>query len=81
MTLSVTDCLLIALSGLFTVFMLLAFLSVVVLAISKIINRSSKQNTQAAPAQTQPANAPAMSDDGAWCGEVLLDGADEKTAA
>ncbi len=77
------EALLVALSGLVTVFIMLAVLCLMIPVISKVI--SSIEGKAAAPAAAVPAAAPAASAapsaGGVYTGEVALIGCDEKTAA
>ena len=82
--LSTVESLLVALSGLVTVFIMLAVLCLMIPVISKVV--SSVEGNKAAPAPTAAA-APAASEALAkrsgetYTGEIALIGCDEKTAA
>ena len=79
--LSVVESLLVALSGLVTVFMMLAVLCLMIPVISKAV--ASIEGKKAAPAAAAPVPAPpaAPAAGGTYTGEVALIGCDEKTAA
>lgn len=83
--LSVPEALLVALSGLVTVFIMLAVLCLMIPVISKVV--SSIEGKQAAPAAAAAAPAPAVVPAPAkhtgetYTGEIALIGCDEKTAA
>lgn len=83
--LSGLESLLVALSGIVTVFMMLAVLCLMIPAISKVVG--SIEGKKAAPAPAAPAPAPAApapaapAGGGTYTGEVALIGCDEKTAA
>ena len=88
--LSTVESLLVALSGLVTVFIMLAVLCLMIPVISKVV--SSVEGNKAAPAPTASAaptaaaapaasEAPAKRSGETYTGEIALIGCDEKTAA
>ena len=81
--LSMVESLLVALSGIVTVFMMLAVLCLMIPVISKAV--ASIEGKKAAPAAAAPVPAPAApaapAAGGTYTGEVALIGCDEKTAA
>ncbi len=82
--LSTVESLLVALSGLVTVFIMLAVLCLMIPVISKVV--SSVEGNKAAPAPTAAAapaasEAPAKRSGETYTGEIALIGCDEKTAA
>lgn len=84
--LSVPEALLVALSGLVTVFIMLAVLCLMIPIISKVV--ASVEGKQAAPAAAAASPAPAASVPApakhtgeTYTGEIALIGCDEKTAA
>lgn len=82
--LSLVESLLVALSGIVTVFMMLAVLCLMIPVISKAV--ASVEGKKAAPAASAvstpaPAAPAAPAAGGTYTGEIALTGCDEKTAA
>lgn len=81
--LSLVEALLVALSGIVTVFIMLAVLCIMIPVISKVVSSIEGKSAPApaaapaAPAAAPPAPVPG----GTYTGEVALLGCDEKTAA
>ncbi len=81
--LSLVEALLVALSGIVTVFIMLAVLCIMIPVISKVVSSIEGKSAPApaaapaAPAAAAPAPVPG----GTYTGEVALLGCDEKTAA
>ncbi len=83
--LSGLESLLVALSGIVTVFMMLAVLCLMIPVISKTVASIEGKKSAPVPAPAAPATAPAApapsASGGTYTGEVALIGCDEKTAA